>query len=115
MNFFKFTFNLVQGLKALYKIQLSLVGLGFKFILLGTLLLFKLGLGHLICIKLPAHCKILIFNKFTRLTVFGVILQPLRLFLANVKSLAKPEPFKGKGLRYISDHIPIKTLKKSKI
>lgn len=107
----KFSF-LVSHLEFLFKVTLFIKGLGFKFILLNDLLLFKIGFSHIIAYKIPKFLKLTVTSKFTKLLIYSSDLEKLCSFCASVRKLKSPEFYKGNGIRYIKEYVPLKVFKK---
>ncbi len=96
----------------MFKVTLLIKGLGFKYILLNSILFIKIGFSHLIAYKIPTFVKISVTSKYTKLLVYSSNIKKLGLFCTKVKKLKLPEYYKGNGIRYISEYIPLKVVKK---
>lgn len=103
----------LQGLQRLLKIILMVFGLGFKWNIRQDFLIFRLGFTHTFVINVPKFLKFKVSKKFTRLVVVGNDYCRLKLFCALLKKLKPVEPYKGKGVRYISEYIKLKVVKKT--
>ena len=100
--------NMVVGVSEGYKKVLELVGVGYRVSNQGNLIEFSLGFTHPIFIQLPKEVKV--ETKSERNQNPLVILesadkQLLGLICAKIRSFRKPEPYKGKGIRYKDEHI----------
>ena len=100
--------NMVVGVSEGYKKVLELVGVGYRVSNQGNLIEFSLGYTHPIFIQLPKEVKV--ETKSERNQNPLVILesadkQLLGLICAKIRSFRKPEPYKGKGIRYKDEHI----------
>lgn len=107
--------KLFDGLEKNYSLKLNLVGLGFKInILENNLIELKLGFSHSIFYKLPQGIKIL--QPKDRISIYllmGPELTKLTQVFATLRRLKKPEPYKGKGIRYFNEIIKLKEGKKN--
>ncbi|HVI48180.1 MAG TPA: 50S ribosomal protein L6 [Chitinophaga sp.] len=107
--------NMVLGVTEGFKKQLELVGVGYKAAHSGQLLDLSLGYSHNIVIEIPKELKV---NTLTekgqnpKIMLEGVDNQLLGQVAAKIRSLRKPEPYKGKGVRY-SDEVVRKKAGKS--
>jgi len=90
--------NMVQGVNTLYEKKLILEGVGFKVDVQGKQLKFALGFSHDVFVDIPDHLNVT--AEKNTITVTGIDKEEVGRFTANVRSLKKPEPYKGKGIRY---------------
>ncbi len=100
--------NLVVGVSQGYKHELELVGVGYKATNNGNIVDFSLGYSHNIYLIIPSEIKV--ETKMEKGKNPLVILesndkQLLGLVSAKIKSLRKPEPYKGKGIRFVGEQI----------
>src|SRR5579872_1050366 len=98
--------NMVKGVTEGYKRQLELIGVGFKASNQGNLLDLALGYSHNIVFEVPKELKLgTSQNKGEnpKITLEGVDKQLLGQVAAKIRSLRKPEPYKGKGVRYMGE------------
>ena len=96
--------NMVRGVSEGYKRELNLVGVGFTAdASKGNFLLLNLGFSHPIYFQKPKNIKIETPNA-TTIIVSGIDKQAVGQVSAKIRELRKPEPFKGKGIRY-SDEV----------
>ena len=99
-------FNMVKGVTEGYKRQLELIGVGFKASNQGNLLDLALGYSHNIIFEIPKELKLgTETNKGEnpKITLEGVDKQLIGAVAAKIRSLRKPEPYKGKGVRYMGE------------
>jgi len=113
----KFSLNLMKsitkGLRNGFKIILELNGVGFKMTKDNNLMTFDLGFSHKVYYNIPNDLKIEIKkNKF--LKIFGIILNYVTQTAFRIKSLKKPDVYKGKGFRYRKELLVLKQGKKNK-
>jgi large subunit ribosomal protein L6 len=103
--------NMVQGVHTPFEKKLIVEGVGFKWEVKGSELHMALGFSHPVIKEIPAHVTVTT-EKLT-LTVSGIDKEQVGLFANQVRSLKKPEPYKGKGIRYSDEVIRRKQGKKS--
>jgi large subunit ribosomal protein L6 len=92
--------NMVIGVSKGYEKTLEITGVGFKAATQGTNLLLNLGFSHPIVYPLPKGIKATVDPKQTLITLKGIDKQLVGQIAANLRSLKKPEPYKGKGIKY---------------
>jgi large subunit ribosomal protein L6 len=105
--------NMVIGVTDGYIKTLEIVGTGYRVVAKGSDLEFALGFSHSVLIKAPAGIT---FNVEapTRFTVSGVDKQKVGETAAKIRKLRKPDPYKGKGVRYQGEQIRRKAGKAGK-
>ena len=95
--------NMVKGVSEGYKRQLELIGVGFKASNQGNLLDLALGYSHNIIFEIPKELKLATAQEKgenPKIMLEGTDKQLLGQVAAKIRSLRKPEPYKGKGVRY---------------
>ncbi|MGM9817060.1 MAG: 50S ribosomal protein L6 [Lepagella sp.] len=100
--------NMVVGVSAGYKKELELVGVGYRATSNGQVLELALGYSHAIYIKLPKEVKVEAKterNKNPLIIVESSDKQLLGQVCAKIRSLRKPEPYKGKGIKFVGEVI----------
>jgi large subunit ribosomal protein L6 len=98
--------NMVKGVTDGYKRQLELIGVGFKASNQGNLLDLALGYSHNIIFEIPKELKLATSQEKgenPKITLEGTDKQLLGQVAAKIRSLRKPEPYKGKGVRYVGE------------
>jgi large subunit ribosomal protein L6 len=101
------------GLRSGFRIQLKLVGVGYKVkIEFGFILTLKLGYSHVVSIIIPVGLKVTCFKKSV-ISIFGSDKQQVNNFAAVIRAYKKPEPYKGKGILYQNEKISLKEGKRS--
>ena len=98
--------NLVKGVTEGYKKQLELVGVGFKASNQGNMLDLTLGYSHNIMFEVPQELKVATAQEKGQnpiITLEGIDKQLIGQVAAKLRSLRKPEPYKGKGVRYVGE------------
>jgi large subunit ribosomal protein L6 len=106
--------NMVTGVTAGYEKKLEIVGVGYRVVAKGpTQLEFALGYSHPVAITAPEGIT---FNVEapTRFSVIGIDKQQVGEVAANIRKLRKPEPYKGKGVRYAGEKVRRKVGKAGK-
>jgi large subunit ribosomal protein L6 len=106
--------NMVVGVTEGYEKRLEIVGVGYRVLAKGpTELEFQLGYSHSITFNAPEGITFTVDGP-TRLGVQGIDKQLVGEVAANIRKLRKPEPYKGKGVRYAGEHIRRKVGKAGK-
>lgn len=103
--------NMVQGVNTPFSKKLIIEGIGFKAEVKGSDLHLALGFSHPIIVPIPKSLTV-IHEKGT-LTISGINKDEVGGFAADIRALKKPEPYKGKGIRYDNEVIRRKQGKKS--
>lgn len=100
--------NMVQGVTDGFKKQLELVGVGYKAVNTGNTLDLSLGYSHNIIFEVPQELKVTtetLKGQNPKIFLEGTDNQLLGAVAAKIRSLRKPEPYKGKGVRYSDEFI----------
>ena len=106
--------NMVLGVTEGYEKKLEIVGVGYRVLSKGpTQLEFQLGYSHSITFKAPEGITFTVENP-TKLGVQGIDKQLVGEVAANIRKLRKPEPYKGKGVRYAGEQVRRKAGKTGK-
>jgi large subunit ribosomal protein L6 len=106
--------NMVEGVTNGYRKGIEITGVGYRAQKVGTKLQLNLGYSHPIEIDPPAGVTFELENP-TRLAVVGIDKELVGQVAAKVRSTRKPEPYKGKGVRYAGEQIRRKAGKAGKI
>ena len=96
--------NMVKGVTESYKKTLDIVGVGYRAEIKGKNLLLNIGYSHPIYFVPPAEIKIETPSA-TQIIVSGNDKELVGLVAAKIRSFRKPEPYKGKGIKYSNEHI----------
>ena len=104
--------NMIIGVTNGFEKKLESVGVGYRFQLKGAELVVTAGYSHPVNVTIPAGIT-LESPSNTELFVRGIDKQLVGEFAANVRKIRKPEPYKGKGIRYADEHIRRKEGKKA--
>jgi large subunit ribosomal protein L6 len=105
--------NLVVGVTAGYEKKLEIHGVGYRVALKGSTLEFALGYSHPVAIPAPEGITFTVETP-TRFSVSGIDKQLVGETAANIRKLRKPDPYKGKGVRYAGEVIRRKVGKTGK-
>ena len=105
--------NMVQGVTQGYEKKLEIVGVGYRVQARGSDLEFALGFSHAVSVKAPAGISFAVESP-TRFSVAGIDKQQVGEVSANIRKLRKPEPYKGKGIRYAGEQVRRKVGKAGK-
>ncbi|WP_109473930.1 50S ribosomal protein L6 [Ornithinimicrobium cavernae] len=105
--------NMVEGVTNGYTKKLEIHGTGYRVVAKGSDLEFALGYSHPILVKAPEGISFQVENP-TRFSVSGIDKQQVGEVAANIRKLRKPDPYKGKGVRYEGEHIRRKVGKAGK-
>ena len=105
--------NMVTGVTEGYTKTLELVGTGYRVTAKGQDLEFALGFSHPITVKAPDGISFAVENP-NKFSVIGIDKQLVGETAANIRKLRKPEPYKGKGVRYENEVIRRKAGKAGK-
>ena len=104
--------NMIKGVTEGFEKKLESVGVGYRFQLKGNELVVTAGYSHPVNVAIPEGIKLEVPSN-TELFVRGIDKQLVGEFAANVRKIRKPEPYKGKGIRYADEHIRRKEGKKA--
>ena len=96
--------NCVQGVSEGFKKELEIVGVGYRAQLQGNTLKLNLGLSHDVNFEVPSDVSVA-SPKQTEIVVEGIDAQRVGQVAANIREWRKPEPYKGKGIKYKNEYI----------
>lgn len=99
--------NMVIGVSAGFKKELAIVGVGYKATLSGNKLTLNLGFSHPIVYQLPDGIKLTV-EEGTKMVISGCDKQLVGETAAQIRRFRPPEPYKGKGIRYVDERIILK-------
>ena len=105
--------NMVIGVTEGYKKAMEIVGTGYRVVAKGSDLEFSLGYSHTILFKAPEGITFAVESP-TKFTVSGINKQLVGETAAKIRMLRKPEPYKGKGVRYADENVRRKAGKAGK-
>lgn len=104
--------NMIVGITAGFRKKLELHGVGFKVAMAGNQLKLNLGFSHDVFYDVPKD--ITIMTEQNTITISGIVKQQVGQVAAEIRALKKPEPYKGKGIRYVGEQIIRKSGKSGK-
>ena len=105
--------NMVAGVTEGYRKTLEIIGVGYRVQARGANLEFSLGYSHPVTVAPPDGIKFTVETPI-RLTVEGIDKQQVGEVAANIRKLRKPDPYKGKGVRYQGEQVRRKVGKAGK-
>ena len=105
--------NMIIGVSEGYSKSLEIIGVGYRFNLSGNKLNIHAGKSHVDVLEVPEGLK-LEANGNNQVTVSGIDKVKVGEFAANIRKVRKPEPYKGKGIRYVGEYVRRKEGKKAK-
>jgi large subunit ribosomal protein L6 len=103
--------NMVTGVSAGFEKRLTLVGVGYRAQAQGDKLNLSLGFSHPVVHKVPEGIKVETPQQ-TEVVIKGIDKQLVGQVAAEVRAYRPPEPYKGKGVRYVDEHVVRKETKK---
>jgi large subunit ribosomal protein L6 len=96
--------NMVTGVKDGFRKELSIVGVGYRANLQGSALELQVGYSHPVKIDAPAGISFEVPNP-THVIVSGIDKELVGQVAANIRKVRPPEPYKGKGIRYVDEYV----------
>ncbi len=105
--------NMVVGVTEGFKKDLEINGVGYRAEISGSVLTLSLGYSHPVVYELPDGISVVV-EKQTKLSVAGIDKQLVGSAAAKIRSFRKPEPYKGKGIKYADERIMRKAGKTGK-
>jgi large subunit ribosomal protein L6 len=105
--------NMVAGVTEGFEKQLEIVGVGYRVQAKGSNLEFALGYSHPVVVQAPDGISFAVESP-TKFSVKGIDKQQVGETAANIRKLRKPEPYKGKGIRYAGERVRRKAGKAGK-
>jgi large subunit ribosomal protein L6 len=103
--------NMVEGVGKGFEKKLSLVGVGFRAQAQGTKLNLQVGFSHPVVKEMPEGVKVECPTQ-TEIVIKGADRQAVGQVAAEVRAIRPPEPYKGKGIRYVGERVVLKETKK---
>ena len=103
---------MVTGVSQGFERKLELNGVGYRVTSQGQDLKFNLGFSHDVTYKVPADVQVTVDQNI--ITVSGINKQKVGQVAAEIRALKKPEPYKGKGIKYVDEQIIRKSGKSGK-
>jgi large subunit ribosomal protein L6 len=100
--------NMVEGVSVGFTRKLKIIGVGYRSELKGKVLICHLGYSHPIVFQPPDGIAIEVNPKENTIAISGVDKEVVGATAAKIRSFRKPEPYKGKGVRYEDEYVQIK-------
>ena len=104
--------NMIEGVSNGFSKGLEILGVGYSFNVKGNTLVVKAGYSHPVEVKIPEGLTVESVSN-TEINVKGISKELVGEFSANVRKIRKPEPYKGKGIRYKGEYVRRKEGKKA--
>ena len=104
--------NMIKGVSEGYKKALEIVGVGYRFNVQGNTLTINAGYSHPVKMEIPAGISVKASSN-TEIEIFGIDKCAVGEFAANIRKVRAPEPYKGKGIKYVGEQIRRKEGKKA--
>ena len=104
--------NMIDGVNVGFKSELEIIGVGYRFNVQGNKIVVNAGFSHQVNVDVPSYLKVEQVSA-TEIAISGIDKQKVSEFAANIRKLRKPEPYKGKGIRYKGEYVRRKEGKKA--
>ena len=104
--------NMIKGVSEGYEKGLEIIGVGYRFQVRGTTLVVSAGYSHNVELAIPSGLTVETVSN-NEITIKGISKELVGEFAAKVRKVRKPEPYKGKGIRYKDEFIRRKEGKKA--
>ena len=104
--------NMIEGVSTGFSKGLEAVGVGYRFQVNGNKINVSAGFSHPVVVEVPSDLKVEQVSN-TEITISGIDKQKVSEFAANIRKIRKPEPYKGKGIRYKGEYVRRKEGKKA--
>jgi large subunit ribosomal protein L6 len=105
--------NMVVGASAGFEKRLEMIGVGYRAAILGSVLDVQVGYSHPTHLQIPKELSVKV-EKNTLIIISGIDKQSVGQFAAEVRSKRPPEPYQGKGIRYVGEYVRRKAGKAAK-
>jgi large subunit ribosomal protein L6 len=107
--------NMVTGVNTGFTKALQVEGVGYRAEMKGKQLVMSLGYSHPVPVDPPAGISFAVDDKTKTITVSGIDKELVGQVAADIRAWRPPEPYKGKGLRYVGEHVRRKAGKAGKV
>ena len=107
--------NMVQGVSEGFRKELEIVGVGYRAEIQGEKLVLNVGYSHSVEIVPPEGITITVARGAKRIAVEGVDKELVGQIAAQIRAVRKPEPYKGKGIRYVGEQVRRKAGKAGRV
>jgi len=99
--------NMVRGVVEGYRVELEIVGVGYRAVKQGTSLSLQVGYSHPVDVAPPAGIQFDV-PQANRIVVSGIDKELVGQVAARIRAIREPDPYKGKGIRYVGERIKLK-------
>jgi len=99
--------NMIVGVKTGYEKKLEVIGVGYLAVIKGKILQLRVGFANELQLPIPDVLEVKCPDQ-THINIKGCDKQAVGQFAAYIRSLRKPEPYKGKGVRYVGEQVKLK-------
>jgi large subunit ribosomal protein L6 len=106
-------FNMINGITQGFEERLEMIGVGYRAAVQGNLLDVSVGFSHPTKVEIPAGIQVKV-EKNTLIIINGIDKQAVGQFAAQVRAMRPPEPYQGKGIRYVGEYVRRKAGKAAK-
>jgi len=96
--------NMIEGVETGFKKDLEIRGVGYRASSKGKTLILSVGFSHTVEYPIPENIQITV-NENTKITVEGMNKQQVGQVAADIRAYRPPEPYKGKGIRYVDEFV----------
>jgi large subunit ribosomal protein L6 len=96
--------NMIAGVTEGFRKELQIEGVGYRADLQGQKLTLTVGRSHPVVVQVPADLKVSV-EASTRIRVEGIDREQVGQFAADLRAVRPPEPYKGKGIRYVDERV----------
>jgi len=107
--------NMVTGVTEGFRKELEIVGTGYRAEMAGENIILHLGFSHPVEMSPPPNVAFVVEARARRIIVEGIDKESVGQIAAEIRGLRPPEPYKGKGVRYVDEHVRRKAGKAGKI
>ena len=97
--------NMVTGVSEGFEKRLEIIGVGYRAQASGSKVDLSLGFSHPVVMNAPEGVMVELDKETKHLVVSGIDKQKVGQFAAEIRALRKPEPYKGKGIRYVGEYV----------
>jgi large subunit ribosomal protein L6 len=98
-------YNMVAGVTQGFSRELEMVGVGYRAEMRGPMLILHAGYSHPVLLRPPEGVTIQVEAKENKITVSGIDKELVGATAAKIRSVRRPEPYKGKGIKYVDETI----------
>lgn len=96
--------NMIEGTTKGFEKKLEMIGVGYRAVVQGDLIDLQLGFSHPTKLKIPTGLTVKV-EKNTQIIISGYDKHLIGQFAASVRSMRPPEPYQGKGIRYVGEYV----------